>query len=145
LGDNEKTGLEMAPSYSRRMMMPKKIYIAFLCTVVIALVILSTGCATKGGFPVSQCISLLEHNGENFSVKVENDQAGCIKEKSVEFYKTTNCTGELVEHTFEDPEEGFAFASGTRGGCPQLIEVVTQSPACVTLTLKSGRKTKVCW
>ena len=132
--------------------MSKKIYIPFMFTVVLAIVILATGCATlvqlsgpSGGFPVSQCVSLVEREGENISIKFKSDPRGCIKEQSVEFYRSTNCTGDIIEHEFQNPSEDFIFVSGTRGGCPQIVEVTTNSPTCVTLTLKSGRETEVCW
>ena len=128
--------------------MSKKICIPFMFMVVVAIVVLVTGCAIEppiGGFPVSQCLSLVEHEGENISINFDNDPRGCIKEQSVQFYRSTNCTGEIIEHEFQRPSENRIFVSGTRGGCPQLVEVTTKSPACVTLILSSGRHTTICW
>jgi len=125
--------------------MPKKIQIIHMFLMAIAMVIIATGCVTKGVFPGEQCILLFENDTESISAEVLRDSDGCIKEKSVKFYPSTDCTGDRLEHKFTDPEKGFIFASSTMGGCPQLVEVTTKSPVCVTLTLKSGRETTVCY
>jgi len=125
--------------------MLKKIYIIHMFTVVIAILILATGCVNKGVFPVSQCITLFESDTESISAEVVRDSDGCIIEKSITFYGSSDCTDPVKPHEFTDPEKGFIFASSTMGGCPQLVEATTKSPACVKLTLKSGRKTTVCY
>lgn len=99
----------------------------------------------SGALPVSQCISLFESETEKISMRVSNDFNGCIIEASVEFYRSSDCTGETISHSFEPPLEGFVYKSGTMGGCPEAIEVTKSSPVCVTVTLQSGRKTKVCY
>jgi hypothetical protein len=101
-----------------------------------------------GAFPVKQCIKLFENKlsqTEKLSARVENDSNGCIIEKSVEFFNSTDCTGKRIEHKFTDPEKGFVYKSGTDGGCPEAVEARHGSPACIKLTLKSGRKTTVCF
>jgi hypothetical protein len=104
-----------------------------------------------GALPVSECINLLGsvekcESGEEFSISVRKDYNGCIMEDSVIWYASLDCIGDPIDPqpVFEDPEEGFVYKSGTTGGCPQAVEATCSSPACVTLTLKSGRKVKVC-
>jgi len=131
--------------------MPKKMHITFMLTVVMAIVTLASGCTTKGVFPGKQCISLFESDTESISAEIITDSDGCIideKEKPIKFYRSTDCSGEPEPEENikrEGPEKGFIFASSTRGGCPQLVEVSTKSPACVTLTLQSGRKVIFCY
>jgi hypothetical protein len=98
-----------------------------------------------GALPAAQCMNLVEKETEKLSVSVKNDFDGCIIEASVKFYKSLDCTGEVKAHSFEPPDPNVVYKSGTRGGCAEAVEVTTGSPACVTLTLKSGRKTTVCY
>jgi hypothetical protein len=98
-----------------------------------------------GALPVSQCISLFESETEKISASVRNDFNGCIMEDSVKFYRSSDCTGEVIEHSFLPPDSGFVYKSGTMGGCPEAVEVTKSSPVCVEITLKSGRKTTVCY
>jgi hypothetical protein len=102
-----------------------------------------------GALPVSQCINLFEIKTETetkkLSMNVRNDFDGCIIEDSVIFYKGLDCTGDLKPHFFLPRDENLVYKSGTRGGCAEAVEVTQASPACVTLTLKSGRKTTVCY
>ena len=99
-----------------------------------------------GALPVGQCTNLVEKGTEKLSMSVKNDFDGCITEASVIFYKGLNCTGEVKLHSFEDnPDPYLVYKSGTRGGCAEAVEVTSSSPACVELTLKSGRKTTVCY
>jgi hypothetical protein len=104
-----------------------------------------------GALPVSQCMNLAEMvnpktgETEKISARVTNDFDGCIIEDSVIFYKGLDCTGDVKPHSFADPESGFVYKSGTRGGCAEAVEVTKGSPVCVQLTLKSGRKTTVCY
>jgi hypothetical protein len=110
----------------------------------------------RGALPVAQCLNLVEIGTEKLSAKVTNDFDGCIIEASATFYKSLNCTGTGItpdpkceppntEGCWSDPDPNLVYKSGTRGGCAEAVEVTTGSPACVTLTLKSGRNTKVCY
>jgi hypothetical protein len=109
--------------------------------------ILAPGCRPLGAGVLSaaQCINLFESETEKLSMSVGRALDSCIIESEVVFYKSSNCTGEQTIPTFLDPDPGFVYKSGTLGGCPELVEVTISSPACVTLTLKSGRKTTVCY
>jgi hypothetical protein len=107
--------------------------------------ILAPGCRPLGLIPAAQCINLFESETEKLSMSVRRANDTCIIENEVKFYLTSDCTGTAIVPTFEDPEPGFVYKSGTLGGCPELVEVTQASPACVTLTLKSGRKTQVCY
>lgn len=125
--------------------MPKKIHLTLTFTVVIAILILTMGCATNRVVPGKQCINLFERGSEIISAEVVRDSDGCIREESVIFYKNLDCSGEGEIPEFRPRKPGFLYASSTRGGCPQLVTVSTRSPACITLTLKSGRQTEICW
>jgi hypothetical protein len=105
-----------------------------------------------GALPVSQCISVVEivNPGppavtEKLSARVTNDFDGCIMEASATFYKSSDCTGDPITPIWQDPDENLVYKSGTRGGCAEAVEVTSSSPVCVQLTLKSGRKTTVCY
>ena len=60
-----------------------------------------------GALPASQCINLCRKVNpetglpEKFSAKVRNDFDGCIIEASVIFYKSFDCTGTAITHSFE--------------------------------------------
>jgi hypothetical protein len=103
------------------------------------------GCKPLGVLPAAQCINLFESETEKLSMSVRRANDSCIIEKEVAFYRSSNCTGNPEYPIFEDPDSTFVYKSGTFGGCPELVEVTKTSPACVTLTLQSGRKTKVCY
>jgi hypothetical protein len=99
-----------------------------------------------------ECISFFEIESETYpgmieaiSAKAKRDFADCIKEESLEFYKSSDCSGSVTPHFFDPPAADFFLSSGNFGGCSELAEVTKTSPACVTLTLSSGRKSKVCW
>ena len=105
-----------------------------------------------GALPVGQCTNLVEivkpgppPVTEKFSMAVRNDFDGCIIEASVIFYKGFDCTGDPIQPSWEAPDPNVVYKSGTRGGCAEAVEVTSSSPACVELTLKSGRKTTVCY
>jgi hypothetical protein len=135
----------MTPYYSRRIMMQNKLQTILIFTVAIAILYAAMGCTTKGVYPGRQCLNIYEGDNEKISVNFMRDNHGCIIQGSVKFYRGLNCTGEVMESMIIEPEPGFVFASSTSGGCPQLITVTHSSPACVTITLKSGRKVKVCY
>jgi hypothetical protein len=120
--------------------------------------ILAPGCRPlgAGALPAEQCTSLYESEAEKLSMNVRRALDSCIIENEVVFYKTSDCIGTGItpnpkceppntEPCWSDPDPGFVYKSGTQGGCPELVEVRTGSPACATLTLKSGRKTTVCY
>jgi hypothetical protein len=104
-----------------------------------------------GALPVTQCINLVEivnpQTGvtEKLSARVTNDFDGCITEASARFYKSLDCTGTPIQPLWENPDPNVVYKSGTLGGCAEAVEVRTGSPVCVDLTLKSGRKTHVCY
>jgi hypothetical protein len=98
-----------------------------------------------GALPVSQCLNLFESETEPFSARVSNDFDGCIIEASATFYKSSNCTGDPITPSWDNPDPNVVYKSGTRGGCAEAVEVTKSSPACVQVTLKSGRKTTVCY
>ena len=104
-----------------------------------------------GALPVGQCINLVEivnpetHLIEKFSARVTNDFDGCITEASATFYKSSDCTGDPITPIWQNPDPNLVYKSGTRGGCAEAVEVTSSSPVCVQLTLKSGRKTTVCY
>lgn len=96
----------------------------------------------------AQCIKLLDSRifkTEKLSMEVENDPQGCIKEESVVFFRSTDCSGEGQRPTFRDLDDSFVYKSGLDGGCADAIEAKHGSPACITLTLKSGRQTTICY
>jgi hypothetical protein len=109
------------------------------------------GMRPLGALPVGQCINLVEienpvtHVIEKFSARVTNDFDGCIMEASAKFYKSSDCTGDPITPNWQDPDPNLVYKSGTRGGCAEAVEVTSSSPVCVELTLKSGRKTTVCY
>jgi hypothetical protein len=104
-----------------------------------------------GALPVSQCLKFVETKNEatevveKISAKVKLDFRGCIEEKELKFYKSSDCSGTVTPHVFDPPDPNLVSMSGTRGGCNQGVKVKKASPVCVELTLKSGRKTTVCW
>jgi len=105
-----------------------------------------------GAFPARQCIKLSDgriFKTEKISMMVYNDSDGCIiideEKKPIKFYRSTDCSGEPEDPRIEPAEEGFVYKSGIDGGCPEAIEVKHGSPACVTLTLLSGRKVIFCY
>ena len=108
--------------------------------------ILAPGCRPLGALPAGQCINLFQSETENLSMSVRRANDSCIIEKEVVFYRTADCTNDPIQDwTWQDPASGFVYSSGTQGGCPELIKVTKSSPACVELTLKSGRKATVCY
>ena len=110
--------------------------------------ILAPGCRPLGAgiLSAAQCISLFESETEKVSMSVRRALDSCIIENEVAFYRSSNCTGNPIQDwTWQDPASSFVYSSGTLGGCPELVEVTKASPVCVTLTLKSGRKTQVCY
>jgi hypothetical protein len=109
--------------------------------------ILAPGCRPLGAgiLSAAQCISLFESETENLSMSVRRANDSCIIENEVKFYPSSDCTGTPTTPTFSDPDPGFVYKSGTGGGCPELVKVTKSSPVCVELTLKSGRKTTVCY
>ena len=107
-----------------------------------------------GPSPVEQCITLFKKGSERVSAQVKKDNNGCIQEKekvgeeeivAIKFFFSTDCTGDEVTPTWEDPDSGFVYKSGVDGGCPEAVEVYRRNPTCVTLTLVSGRKATICW
>jgi len=109
--------------------------------------ILAPGCRPLGAGVLSsaECINLYQSDTENLSMNVGRALDSCIIENEVVFYYSSNCTGDPIYPTFSEPAEGFVYKSGTQGGCPEMVKVRKASPACVELTLKSGRKTTVCY
>jgi hypothetical protein len=107
--------------------------------------ILAPGCRPLGLIAAAQCTSLFESETEKLSMGVKRGNDSCIIEEEVTFFKSSNCTGEKIQHSFQNPDPGFVYKSGILGVCSELVEVTTSSPVCVELTLKSGRKTTVCY
>jgi hypothetical protein len=109
--------------------------------------ILGPACRPLGAGVLSsaQCINLYESETEKLSMTVGRAIDTCIIESEVVFYKSSDCSGTPIVPTFSDPAPGFVYKSGTQGGCPELVKVTKSSPVCVELTLKSGRKTQVCY
>lgn len=107
--------------------------------------ILAPGCRPLGLISTAQCINLVEIGDEKLSMSVRRDNNNCIVEEDVIFYKSSNCTGTPITPEWKGPDTNFVYSSGTLGGCPELVEVNKSSPVCVTVTLKSGRKTTVCY
>jgi len=127
----------------------RKVVVSFFA--IVGLLILLPNCISaeeerpQRAHPVNQCITLFETVTERFSAMVARNSDGCIEEASVVFYRSANCTGKKEKPIWMPKEEGFVYKSGIDGGCPEAIEAYHRSPACVTLTLKSGRKAKICW
>ena len=100
--------------------MPKKILTSPMFIMMVAILIITTGCASgkKGVFPGEQCIALVQRSNENISVKFLRDADGCIIEDSVTFYGSPNCTDSVKPHEFKPADPNFVFASSPAGGCP---------------------------
>jgi hypothetical protein len=115
--------------------------------------ILAPGCRPLGVLAAAQCINLFDgevviegmSETEKLSMNVKRANDSCIIESEVVFYRSSDCTGDAIFPSFTDPDPGFVYKSGVGGGCPELVEVTKASPVCVTLTLKSGRKSTVCY
>ena len=121
--------------------------------------ILAPGCRPLGAGVLSsaECINLYQSDTENLSMNVGRALDSCIIENEVVFYYSSNCTGGYIkppacigdpptnQPCWGNPDPGFVYKSGTGGGCPEMVKVGKASPACVELTLKSGRKTTVCY
>ena len=96
----------------------------------------------------NQCIKLLDSSifrTERLSMRIEKEADGCIKEKTVEFFRSIDCTGEGEPGEMLPPESSVVYKSGLDGGCPESIEVTHASPACIWITFKSGRRVKYCY
>jgi hypothetical protein len=106
---------------------------------------------TNGPVPVEKCLKIVAggiFGREKISVKFKTDSFGCIDEEAREpilFFRSTDCSGKKERPSEEDRDPNVVYKSGIDGGCPEAIEVTHESPACVTITLKSGRKVKFCY